>query len=37
LRTVTSAYDKAAKKGALKRGMADRKKSRLTRALGKVS
>lgn len=37
LRTVASAYDKAAKKGALKRGMADRKKSRLTIALNKLS
>ena len=37
LRTVASAYDKAAKKGALKRGTADRKKSRLTRTLGKLS
>jgi len=37
LRTVASAYDKAAKKGVLKRGAADRKKSRLTTRLNKLS
>jgi small subunit ribosomal protein S20 len=37
LSSVASAYDKAAKKGVLKRGQADRKKSRLTIKLGKLS
>jgi small subunit ribosomal protein S20 len=37
LRTVASAYDKAAKKGIIKRGSADRKKSRLTIKLNKLS
>jgi small subunit ribosomal protein S20 len=37
LRTVASAYDKAAKKGVIRRGSADRKKSRLTIKLNKLS
>jgi small subunit ribosomal protein S20 len=37
LRDVASAYDKAAKKGVLKSGQADRKKSRLTVKLNKLA
>jgi small subunit ribosomal protein S20 len=37
LRIVASAYDKAAKKGVIRRGSADRKKSRLTIKLNKLS
>ena len=37
LRSVASAYDKAAKKGVIKRGTADRKKSRLTVRLSKLA
>jgi small subunit ribosomal protein S20 len=36
LRTAASAYDKAAKKGSVKRGTADRKKSRLRLKLNKL-
>ncbi|MFM8469204.1 MAG: 30S ribosomal protein S20 [Limisphaerales bacterium] len=36
LRAALSALDKAAKKGVIKRGTADRKKSRLTIALNKA-
>lgn len=36
LSAVSSAYDKAAKKNVLKRGTADRKKSRLAVQLGKL-
>lgn len=36
LRTVTSAYDRAAKKGTVKTGTADRKKSRLATQLNKL-
>jgi len=37
LRTAASAFDKAVKKGTIKRGLADRKKSRLTLKLNKLS
>ena len=37
LSTVASAYDKAAKKGVIKRGRADRKKSRLKLTLNKLA
>ena len=37
LRSVASAYDKAAKKGVIKRGAASRKKSRLSIQLNKLS
>jgi len=37
LRSVASAYDKAAKKGVIKRGTASRKKSRLSVKLNKLS
>jgi small subunit ribosomal protein S20 len=36
LRAVTSAYDRAAKKGTVKDGTADRKKSRLAAQLKKL-
>jgi small subunit ribosomal protein S20 len=36
LQAASSAYDKAVKTGAVKRGTADRKKSRLALRLGKV-
>jgi small subunit ribosomal protein S20 len=36
LRSTASAYDKAVKTGVLKRGTADRKKSRLTLSLNKL-
>ena len=36
LGTISSAYDKAAKKNVLKRGTADRKKSRLAIQLSKL-
>jgi len=37
LRTAISTLDKAVKKGVIKRGTADRKKSRLTIALNKAT
>lgn len=37
LRVVSSAYDKAVKSNAVKRGTADRKKSRLALQLNKLS
>jgi len=37
LRAAASAFDKAVKKGTIKRGMANRKKSRLTLKLNKMS
>jgi small subunit ribosomal protein S20 len=36
LRAAVSAYDNAVKKGTVKKGTADRKKSRLTLALNKL-
>ena len=36
LQAATSAYDKAVKKGAVKRGTSDRKKSRLALKLNKL-
>jgi small subunit ribosomal protein S20 len=36
LKAAASAYDKAAKKGTVKRGTADRKKSRLATKLNKL-
>jgi small subunit ribosomal protein S20 len=36
LSTAISEYDRAAKKGTLKKGTADRKKSRMTLALNKL-
>ncbi len=37
LREVTSRYDKAAKRGVVKKGTADRKKSRLAAKLNKLT
>jgi small subunit ribosomal protein S20 len=37
LRTTASAYDKAVKTGVIKRGLANRKKSRLSLKLNKLS